>query len=71
MEDGEDSDTDTLVHNMSEGSFDKDSGLSGSSGSPQSSSCDCESGRPRSITTPTAPPSTKVTNMQYSTSMGH
>jgi len=67
------SDTDTLVHNMSEGSFDKDSGLSGghssvSNSSNQSSHISYNSNeeslenrrRSRSITTPTQPVNTTV-----------
>jgi len=67
------SDTDTLVHNMSEGSFDKDSGLSGghssvSNSSNQSSHISYNSNedslqngrRSRSITTPIQPIETTV-----------
>lgn len=67
------SDTDTLVHNMSEGSFDKDSGLSGghssvSNSSNQSSHISFNSNeesvqtrrRSRSITTPIQPVNTTV-----------
>ena len=67
------SDTDTLVHNMSEGSFDKDSGLSGghssvSNSSNQSSNISYNSNedsvqnkrRSRSITTPIPPINTTV-----------
>jgi len=67
------SDTDTLVHNMSEGSFDKDSGLSGghssvSNSSNQSSHISFDSNeeslqtkrRSRSITTPIRPINTTV-----------
>lgn len=67
------SDTDTLVHNMSEGSFDKDSGLSGghssvSNSSNQSSNISFNSNddsvqnkrRSRSITTPIPPINTTV-----------
>jgi len=68
------SDTDTLIHNMSEGSFDKSSNNSNSIGSNKSScssgkssvSHDSMNGTPRmkrkpdSITTPTEPPSTAL-----------
>ena len=66
---GEDwSDTDTLVHNMSEGSFDKDSGLSGghsivSSGSNVSGDSKGGAGSPsqhHSITTPKRPNNTAI-----------
>ena len=63
---GEDwSDTDTLVHNMSEGSFDKDSGLSGghsivSSGSNISVDSPASPSKHHSITTPKRPNNTAI-----------
>merc|ERR1719445_2488714 len=59
------SDTDTLVHNMSEGSFDKDSGLSAGQSSNSQSTGDNDmeslvSGARRSITTPITPVQTAV-----------